>query len=58
MTLHKFEGHETFNFLAVDYNTHVDLPDNECNLMTSHAKLATVSRHIGNMSVKGLSDYD
>ena len=58
MTLHNFAGHETFNFLAVDYNTHVDLPTNECNLMTSHAKLATVSRHIGNMSVKGLSDYD
>ena len=58
MTLHAFEGHETFNFLAVDYNTYVDLPTNECNLMTSHAKLATVSRHIGNMSVKSLSDFD
>ena len=58
MTLHAFEGHETFNFLAVDYNSHVNLPTNECSLMTSHAKLATVTRHIGNMSVKGLSDYD
>lgn len=58
-TLHAFEGHaDTFNFLKPNYNTHVDLPLNECNLMTSHAKLSQVSKHIGNMSVKGLSDYD
>ena len=58
-TLHAFEGHpDTFNFLGVNYNTHVDLPTNECNLLTSHAKLSQVSKHIGNMSVKGLSDYD
>ena len=58
MSLHAFEGHETFNFLNVDYHTHVTLPENECNLMTSHAKLATVSRHIGNMSVKRLGEFD
>ena len=59
VSLHDFGGHENKNnFLSVDYHTHVLLPDNECNLMTSHAKLATVSKHIGNMSVKGLSDYD
>ena len=38
--------------------THVDQPTNECNLMTSHAKLSMVSKHFGNMSVKGLSDFD
>lgn len=60
-TLHSFGGHpDTYNFLkpGLHYNTHVDLPDNECNLMTSHAKLSQVSKHMGNMSVKGLSDYD
>ena len=58
-TLHAFEGHaDTYNFLSPIYNTHVDLPTNECNLMTSHAKLSQVSKHVGNMSVKGLSDYD
>ena len=58
-TLHAFEGHaETFNFLKPVYNTHVDLPTDECHLMTSHAKLSQVSKHVGNMSVKGLSDYD
>lgn len=65
-TLHAFEGHgveggeNTYNFLRrdIDYNSHVDLPTNECNLMTSHAKLSQVSKHVGNMSVKGLSDYD
>ena len=58
-SLHAFEGHaDTFNFLKPTYNTHVDLPENECNLMTSHAKLSQVSKHVGNMSVKGLSDYD
>jgi hypothetical protein len=40
-TLHAFEGHpDTFNFLKPVYNTHVSLPDNECNLQTSHAKLS------------------
>jgi len=40
-SLHAFEGHpDTYNFLGVDYNTHVLLPENECNLMTSHAKLS------------------
>ena len=40
-SLHAFEGHpDTYNFLGVTYNTHVDLPTNECNLMTSHAKLS------------------
>ena len=61
LTVHSFEGHEeTFNFLRpdIDYNTHVDLPDNDCLLMTVSAKLAQVSDHIGNMSVKNLSDYD
>ena len=58
LSLHAFEGHETFNFLNVDYHTHATLPENECNLMTSHAKLATVSRHIGNMSVKRLGEFD
>ena len=61
VTLHAFEGHDfTWNFLKkeVNYNTHVTLPENECNLMTSHAKLATVSKHIGNMSVKALAHYD
>ena len=61
VSLHAFEGHDfTWNFLRrdVNYNTHVSLPTNECNLMTSHAKLATVSKHVGNMSVKALSDYD
>ena len=65
-TLHAFEGHgaeggeNTYNFLRrdIDYNTHVDLPTNRCSLMTSHAKLSQVSKHIGNMSVKNLSDYD
>ena len=65
-TLHAFEGHgevggeKTYNFLRrdIDYNTHVDLPTNECNLMTSHAKLSQVSKHVGNMSVKNVSDYD
>lgn len=65
-TLHAFEGHgveggeNTYNFLRrdIDYNTHVDLPTNRCNLMTSHAKLSQVSKHVGNMSVKGLADYD
>ena len=58
-TLHAFEGHpDTFNFLGVTYNTHVSLPENECHLMTSHAKLSQASKHVGNMSVKGLSDYD
>ena len=58
-SLHAFEGHpDTYNFLKPIYNTHVDLPTNECNLMTSHAKLSQVSKHVGNMSVKGLSDFD
>ena len=58
-SLHAFEGHPwTFNFLRPVYNTHVDIPTNECNLMTSHAKLSQVSKHVGNMSLKGLSDYD
>ena len=59
-TLHSFSGHTTFNFLSRDvpYNTHVDLPTNKCNLMTSHAKLSQVSKFPGNMSVKNLSDYD
>lgn len=58
-SLHAFEGHPwTFNFLKPVYNTHVTLPENECNLMTSHAKLSQVSKHVGNMSLKGLSDYD
>lgn len=58
-SLHAFEGHpDTFNFLKPIYNTHVSLPENECNLMTSHAKLSQVSKHVGNMSVKGLSDFD
>ena len=58
-SLHAFPGHpDTFNFLKPVYNTHVDLPDNMCNLMTSHAKLSQVSKHVGNMSMKGLSDYD
>ena len=58
VSLHDFNGHPSHNFLAVDYHTHVLLPENECNLMTSHAKLATVSKHVGNMSVKSLSDFD
>lgn len=60
-TLHAFSGHpETRNPLRrdIDYNTHVDLIKNECVLMTAHAKLSQVSKHIGNMSVKSLSDYD
>ena len=58
-SLHAFEGHpDTYNFLGVTYNTHVNLPTNECALETSHAKLSQVSKHVGNMSVKGLSDYD
>ena len=59
-TLHSFGGHETFNFLKreIAYNTHVDLPTNKCNIMTSHAKLSQVSKFPGNMSVKNLSDYD
>lgn len=58
-SLHAFEGHpDTYNFLKPVYNTHVDIPTNECNLMTSHAKLSQVSKHVGNMSVKGLADYD
>ena len=33
-TLHAFEGHETYNFLREDihYNTHVDIPTDECRL--------------------------
>ena len=61
LTLHSFDGHpETRNILRkdIDYNTHVDLTKNECVLMTAHAKLSQVSKHIGNMSVKSLSDYD
>jgi hypothetical protein len=58
LTLHDFGGHESYNYLGVDYHTHVPLPDNECALMTAQAKLATVSKHIGNMSVKGLGDFD
>merc|ERR1711934_233120 len=58
-SLHAFEGHATtFNFLKPVYHTHVTLPENECNLETSHAKLSQVSKHVGNMSVKGLSDFD
>ena len=58
-SLHAFEGHpDTYNFLHHEYNTHVDLPTNECNLMTSHAKLSQVSKHVGNMSVKSMADYD
>ena len=57
-TLHAFEGHDTYNFLKPTYNTHVSLPKNECNLETSHAKLSQVSKHIGNMSVKSLADFD
>ena len=58
-SVHAFEGHPwTFNFLRPVYNTHVDIPTDECSLMTSHAKLSQVSKHVGNMSVKGLSDYD
>ena len=58
-SLHAFEGHpDTYNFLKPVYNTHVTIPTNECNLMTSHAKLSQVSKHVGNMSVKGLADYD
>lgn len=61
LTVHAFDGHEeTFNFLRpdIDYNTHVDLPEDDCRLMTVSAKLAQASDHIGNMSVKNLSDYD
>ena len=60
-TVHAFEGHkETYNFLRrdIDYNTHVDIPTDDCRLMTSHAKLAQATDHIGNMSVKNISDYD
>ena len=60
-TLHAFNGHpETRNVLRedIDYNTHVDLTTNECVLQTAHAKLSQVSKFIGNMSVKNLSDYD
>ena len=35
LTVHSFSGHEeTFNFLRpdIDYNTHVDLPDDDCTL--------------------------
>ena len=40
-SLNAFEGHpDTYNFLKPVYNTHVNLPENECNLMTSHAKLS------------------
>ena len=60
-TVHAFEGHpETYNFLRrdIDYNTHVDIPTDDCRLMSGHAKLATATNHVGNMSVKNLSDYD
>ena len=60
-TLHSFEGHEeTYNFLRhdIDYKTHVDFPTDDCRNMTSHAKLSQVSKHVGLMSVKNLSDYD
>jgi len=42
MTVHAFEGHDTYNFLRrdIDYNTHVDIPTDSCRLTTSHAKLA------------------
>ena len=42
-TVHAFEGHEeTYNFLRRDiaYNTHVDIPTDDCRLMSGHAKLA------------------
>lgn len=34
MTLHSFDGHATYNFLDVDYNTHVLQSENECKRMT------------------------
>lgn len=59
VTLHDFGGHKkTWNYLKPIYHTHVPLPKNQCNLETSHAKLAQASRHVGAMSMKGLSDYD
>lgn len=57
-TLHAFEGQPSYNFLRNSLFSHVDQPTNECNLMTSHAKLSQVSKHFGNMSVKSLSDFD
>ena len=61
VTVHNFNGHkQTYNFLRkdIDYNTHVDLTDNDCLNKTIHAKFAQSTDHIGNMSVKALSDYD
>ena len=43
MTVHAFTGHiETYNYLRkdIDYNTHVDLTDNDCLNKTIHAKFA------------------
>ena len=43
LSVHAFEGHEeTYNFLRpdIDYNTHVDLPKDDCTLRTVSAKLA------------------
>lgn len=38
--LHAFEGQPSYNFMKNPLFSHVDQPTNECNLMTSHAKLA------------------
>ena len=61
VTVHDFTGHEeTYNFLRkdIDYNTQVDITDNDCLNKTIHAKFAQSTDHIGHMSVKMLSDYD
>ena len=61
VSVHAFTGHGwTYNFLRedIDYNTHVPLTTNDCVNKTIHAKIATSSDHIGNMSVKNLADYD
>ena len=61
VTVHSFSGHiQTYNFLRkdIDYNTHVTLTENDCLNSTIHAKFAQATNHIGNLSVKNLSDYD
>jgi hypothetical protein len=59
VTKHSTSGHpDTFNFLKVTYNTHLELSDNRCDSETREAKLAEATKYPHLFSAKSLADYD
>lgn len=58
--MNMFEGHSnTYDFLEVNYYTHIDVPDDDqCELQTRMAKIREASKFIGTMSTKHLSEID